>query len=144
MQSPYDSGKNKDNKGECIAPCGKNQISLSLPSEVTCCAGAQPAKTQFTCVTEGCAAISKHGSQPMGKGDVSRPEVPNKNVFVLKVAKTAVQGDRKLKFEVELTTPKGPDKRLPVRTVNTKMQSEPDCKCYIPRLKKPKPKKRLV
>lgn len=142
MQRPFVSEKITDS-GKCGPPCGKNQLTLGLPNKKTCCAGAQPAQTQFTCVTEGCSTISKHGPQPAGKGDSTTAELPNKNVFVLKVAKTAWQADRKCRFEVELATPSGPDKKTPVQKVNTRIQSDPDCDCCIPRLKKQKPKKKL-
>lgn len=140
MQCPYTKGTDG---GPCAPPCGKNQITLALPSEATCCRGPQPAGTQFTCTTEGCTQASKHGQQAaLARGDTKQQEHPNKEVFVLKVAKTAMQGDRKCKLELELVTPKGPDKKQPIRKVNTKMQSEPDCECCIRRPKKTKGRRR--
>ncbi|KOB53557.1 Uncharacterized protein OBRU01_25948 [Operophtera brumata] len=130
MQCPYTKGTDG---GPCVTPCGKNQISLALPNEDTCCQGAQPAGTQFTCTTEGCTQASKHGQQAaLARGD-AKQELPNIEVFVLKVAKTAIQGDRKCKLELELVAPKGPDKKLPVQKVNARIQSEPDCECCIRR-----------
>ncbi|CAG4941992.1 unnamed protein product [Colias eurytheme] len=126
MQSPYT--KNSDG-GPCEPPCGKNQISLALPSEDICCHGARPADTQFTCTTEGCLQASKHGQQAaMARGD-NKQELPNKDVFVLKVAKTALQGDRKCKLELELVTPKAADKKPPVTKQNTRIQSDLDYCC---------------
>ncbi|XP_004929909.1 uncharacterized protein LOC101745488 isoform X2 [Bombyx mori] len=138
MQCPYTKGADG---GPCEPPCGKNQISLALPSEAICCHGAQPAGTQFTCTTEGCMQTSKHGQAALARGD-TKQELPNKEVFVLKVAKTATQGDRKCKLELELVTPKGSDKKPPVQKVNTRIQSDPDCDCGRPRIKKIKPKNR--
>lgn len=140
MQCPYTKGTDG---GPCAPPCGKNQISLALPSEATCCRGARPAGTQFTCTTEGCTQASKHGQQAaLARGDTKQQELPNIDVFVLKVAKTAMQGDRKCKLELELVTPKGPDKKAPVRKTNARIQSDPDCECCVRRTKKPKGKRR--
>ncbi|XP_013162414.1 PREDICTED: uncharacterized protein LOC106113902 isoform X2 [Papilio xuthus] len=142
MQSPYTENKNE---GPCQAPCGKNQISLTMPSEAICCNGAQPANTQFTCTTEGCVQASKHGQAALARGDTKQPNVltsQNKNTFVLKVAKTANLGDRKCKLEFELVTPKGLDKKPPVLKANARIQSDPDCDCCIGRLKKTKGKKK--
>lgn len=138
MQCPYPKGADG---GPCEPPCEKNQISLALPSEDVCCRGAQPAGTQFTCTTEGCIQSSKHANQ-LGRGDMKQLELPNKEVFVLKVAKTATEGDRKCKLELELVTPKGPDKKQPVAKVNTKMQSEPDCLCCVKKPHKLRGKKK--
>ncbi|CAG9558306.1 unnamed protein product [Danaus chrysippus] len=144
MQCPYSKGTND---GPCLPPCGKNQISLALPSEAICCQGANPAGTQFSCTTEGCLQAVKHGQQSaLARGDVKQnapAELTNQDVFVLKVAKTAMQGDRKCKVELELVTPKGPDKKLPVKKINTCLQSDLDCECFVRRLKKTKPKKKL-
>lgn len=139
MQCPYTKGTDG---GPCAPPCGKNQISLALPSQATCCRGAQPAGTQFTCTTEGCTQASKHGQQAaLCRGD-EKQDNPNIEVFVLKVAKTAMQGDRKCKLELELVAPKGPDKKPPVQKVSKRMQSDPDCDCCNRKPKKPKGKKR--
>lgn len=139
MQCPY--SKNTDN-GPCEPPCGKNQISLALPSEATCCQGAQLSGTQFSCLTEGCLQASKHGQQAtLARGDVKQ-ELANQDVFVLKVAKTAVLNEKKCKFELELVTPKGPDKKIPIKKVNTCLQSDLDCECCVPRLKKTKENKK--
>ncbi|CAK1588175.1 unnamed protein product [Parnassius mnemosyne] len=141
MQSPYLKGT--DDNTSCQPPCGKNQISLAMPSEAICCNGAQLANTQFTCTTEGCIQASKHGQQTaLARGDNKYQEIPNKDSFVLKVAKTAIQGEKKCKLEFELVTPKGPDKKPPVQKHNARIQSDPDCDCYIGRLKKSKEKKK--
>lgn len=141
MQCPYIK---KGDDGPCESPCGKNQISLSLPSEDTCCQGARPAGTQFTCTTEGCIQASKHGQvSALARGDTkTQQEIPNKDVFVLKVAKTALQGDRKCKLQLELVTPKGEDKKPPIDKRNERIQSDLDCECYVSRLKKPKGKRK--
>ncbi|CAG9781902.1 unnamed protein product [Diatraea saccharalis] len=127
MSYPYAKGVDG---GPCEPPCGKNQISLALPNEDICCQGARLADTQFTCTTEGCTQASKHGQQSaLARGDIKNDAPGNKNTFVLKVAKTAMQGDRKCKLEVELVTPKGPDKIPPVEKVNTRLQSDLDYCC---------------
>ncbi|XP_023941792.2 uncharacterized protein LOC112048491 [Bicyclus anynana] len=130
MQYPYTKGS--VNNGPCMPPCGKNQISLALPTEMTCCQGAQPAETQFTCTTDGCLQTTKHNQQAaIARGDgKQQTELPNREVFVLKVAKTALINDKKCKFELELVTPKGPDKKPPVRKMNSCLQSDIDCFCY--------------
>ncbi|VVC86198.1 unnamed protein product [Leptidea sinapis] len=139
MQCPYTKNAGA---GACDPPCGKNQISLALPSEDICCRGAQPADTQFTCTTEGCLQASKHGQAAMARGDTR--DCPVTDVFVLKVAKTAIEDDRKCKLELELVTPKGPDKVPPVTKENIRIQSDLDCECFVRRLKKQKPKKKLA
>lgn len=140
MQCPYMKKKTED--GPCLPPCGKNQISLVYPNEDVCCHGARPQGTQFTCTTEGCVQTSKHGQQAVyGRGD-AKQDLPNKEVFVLKVAKTAMQGDKKCKLELELVTPKGPDKKPPIRKVNMRVATDPDCDCCARRMKKPKGKRR--
>ncbi|CAH4038790.1 unnamed protein product [Pieris brassicae] len=127
MQCPF-STKSADG-GPCEPPCGKNQISLALPSEAICCRGARPADTQFTCTTEGCLQSTKHGTQgTMARGD-NQQDLPNKDVYVLKVAKTALQGDRKCKLEIELATPKAADKDPPITKQNTRIQSDLDYCC---------------
>lgn len=139
MQSPYNKSPSG---GLCQTPCGKNQISLSMPSEAACCNGAQLANTQFTCTTEGCIQASKHGQQfALARGDNKPQDYSNKNTFVLKVAKTANLGDRKCKLEFEVVTPKGPEKKPPIETANVRIQSDPDCDCCIGRLKRPIKKK---
>ncbi|XP_047040865.1 uncharacterized protein LOC124645150 [Helicoverpa zea] len=91
--------------------------------------GLRPQGTQFTCTTEGCIQTARHGQQAVyARGD-SKNDAPNKDVFVLKIAKTAVQGDKKSKIELELVTPKGPDKKPPVRKVNMRIATEPDYCC---------------
>lgn len=135
LQRPFEDKEDRKKKEACEAPCGKNQISLALPNEDICCNGPRPQMTQFTCTTEGCTQASKHGQA----ANASRPFVdpnPNRDTFVLKVAKTAMQGDRKVKLEMELVTPKGPDKRLPVQKADTKTQSEFACLCGVRRLKR--------
>ncbi|XP_061704798.1 uncharacterized protein LOC133516088 isoform X2 [Cydia pomonella] len=141
MQRPFvpQKGNDKKNTAPCKPPCAKNQISLALPSEDVCCKGPQLAETQFTCTTEGCPMVSKHNQPPpslqrSGTGDVTQ----NKDVFVLKVAKTAVQGDRKCKLELELVTPKGGDQIPPVQKKDIRMQSDLDCECCVRRIRKTK------
>lgn len=145
LQSPYK--KTTADEGPCNPPCGKNQISLNFPNAAACCQGAQPADTHFTCTTEGCVTTGKHPSQiqSLAKGDVNNvDDLVNKEVFVLKVAKTAMQGDRKCKMEIELVTPKGPDKKLPMQKQNKRMQSDLDCECCVRRIKRqPKVKKNI-
>lgn len=127
--------------GPCQPPCGKNQISLALPSETICC-NQRLADTQFSCTTEGCLQTSKHGQQlALARGDCKQPELANQDVFVLKVAKTATLNEKKCKLELELVTPKGADKKAPIKKINTCLQSDLDCECCIRRLKKPKGKK---
>lgn len=127
MQSPYSKVKQE---GPCNTPCGRNQISLSLPSEAICCRGLRPQGTQFTCTTEGCSQSSKHAQQTLARGDVKPQQEPvNKDVFVLKVAKTAMEGDKKCKIELELVAPKGPDKRPPIRKENIRIATDLDCEC---------------
>lgn len=139
MQSPYTKMKTD---GPCVPPCGKNKISLALPSEDTCCGGLRPQGTQFTCTTEGCVQAQKHGQQAMlARGD-TKNEIPNNEVFVLKVAKTAVEYDRKCKIELELVTPKGPDKMQPIRKANMRIETDPECTCCCGGLRLPKGKKR--
>lgn len=141
MQCPYVKGGAEG--GPCEPPCGKNQISLALPTEAICCAGAQPAETQFTCTTEGCIQTGKHAQQAaQARGD-GKIELPNQEVFVLKVAKTALINEKKCKLELELVTPKGPDKQAPIRKMNSCLQSDLDCSCCVRRLKKQKAKKKL-
>lgn len=141
MQCPFTKGTDD---GPCAPPCGKNQISLGLPSEAVCCRGAALANTQFSCLTEGCTQISKHGPQvALARGDIKTQDVVNRDVFVLKVAKTALQGDRKCKLEMELVTPKGPDKTPPVQKSSIRVQSDPNCECCGQRrIKKQKTRKR--
>ncbi|KAJ8720410.1 hypothetical protein PYW07_012453 [Mythimna separata] len=139
MQSPYTK---KTTDGICIPPCGKNRISLAYPGEDTCCGGLRPQGTQFTCTTEGCVQAQKHGQQSLlARGD-TKNEIPNNEVFVLKVAKTAIEGDRKCKLELELVTPKGPDKKQPVRKVNARCATDPDCTCCGGGLRLPKGKRK--
>ncbi|XP_021187006.1 uncharacterized protein LOC110373892 isoform X2 [Helicoverpa armigera] len=139
IQHPY-SKTHSD--GPCVPPCGKNQISMAIPSEGICCEGLRPQGTQFTCTTEGCIQTARHGQQAVyARGD-SKNDAPNKDVFVLKIAKTAVQGDKKSKIELELVTPKGPDKKPPVRKVNMRIATDPDCECCSRRIKKCKGKRR--
>ncbi|XP_075990986.1 uncharacterized protein LOC142986388 isoform X2 [Anticarsia gemmatalis] len=128
MQQPYVKGKDG---GPCNPPCGKNQISLALPCEATCCRGVKPQGTQFTCTTEGCVQSQKHAAQIYARGDPGKPqaELANKDVFVLKVAKTAMQGDKKCKLELELVTPKACDKEPAVRKENIRVSTDPDCYC---------------
>lgn len=142
MQRPYSKGGKGE--GECIAPCGKNQINLALPCEATCCNGVQLQGTQFTCTTEGCTMASKHGqANVLAKSEPIRI-APNKDCFVLKVAKTALEGDRKCKLELELVTPKGSDKKPPTKTVNVRAQCD-ECKCcWICPAKPKKSKKKCV
>ncbi|XP_063547067.1 uncharacterized protein LOC134754658 [Cydia strobilella] len=44
---------------------------------------------------------------------------PKKDVFVLRVAKVGVNGERRCKMELELVTPKGPERKVPGR-IDTK------------------------
>lgn len=129
IQKPYPGKKSGAGSDPCKPPCGKNQISLALPSEAICCHGAQLADTQFTCTTEGCTQASKHGQQASIVRSDPKSEFPNKDVFVLKVAKNALQGDRKCKLELELVAPKAGEKRLPVQKVNKRLQSDTECEC---------------
>lgn len=129
IQKPYAGKKSGAGSAPCKPPCGKNQISLALPSEATCCHGAPLADTQFTCTTEGCTQASKHGQQASVIRSDPKSELPNKDVFVLKVAKNALQGDRKCKLELELVAPKAGEKRLPIQKVNKRLQSECECEC---------------
>lgn len=129
IQKPYPGKKSEPGSDPCKPPCGKNQISLALPSEAICCHGAQLADTQFTCTTEGCTQASKHGQQASVVRSDPKSELPNKDVFVLKVAKNALQGDRKCKLELEVVAPKAGEKRLPVQKVSRRMQSDIDCDC---------------
>ncbi|XP_022833152.1 uncharacterized protein LOC111361050 isoform X2 [Spodoptera litura] len=133
MQCPYT--KNTTEQGPCIQPCGKNKISLALPAEPICCRGMRPQETQFTCTTEGCIQAAKHGQQAVYSRGDTKNEYPNKDVFVLKVAKTAMQGDTKCKLELELVTPKGPDKKQPVRKANMRIATDPECDCCCRRMK---------
>ncbi|XP_041986993.1 uncharacterized protein LOC121738808 isoform X2 [Aricia agestis] len=138
LQRPY--SKRKDD-GLCDPPCGMNQISLALPNEAICCSGAQPTGTHFSCTTEGCLQ-AKHHAQALARGDIKRQEIPNKDVFVLKIAKTATEGDRKCHTELELTTPKGPDTNETTVKTNTAIQSDLDCECRVTRLKRIKNKRK--
>ncbi|XP_013137774.1 PREDICTED: uncharacterized protein LOC106102749 [Papilio polytes] len=52
---------------------------------------------------------------------------PRKDVFVLKVAKIGANGDRRCKLELELVTPKGPQKKAPCRIETRETQCEPEC-----------------
>ncbi|CAB3225369.1 unnamed protein product [Arctia plantaginis] len=57
---------------------------------------------------------------------------PRKDVFVLKVAKVDLKGDRRCKMELELVTPKGPEKKAPCRIETRETQCDPDpppCYC---------------
>ncbi|KAF9419802.1 hypothetical protein HW555_003801 [Spodoptera exigua] len=63
---------------------------------------------------------------------------PRKDVFILKVAKVGPTGDRRCKMELELVTPKGPEKKPPYRIDTRETQFDPEpppCTC-------PKPKKK--
>ncbi|XP_059062354.1 uncharacterized protein LOC131855127 [Achroia grisella] len=51
---------------------------------------------------------------------------PRKDVFVLKVAKIGATGDRRCKMELELVTPKGPEKNAPSRIDTRETQCDPD------------------
>lgn len=141
MQSPY---MKTSNEGPCVPPCGKNKISLAIPGEATCCNDLRPQGTQFTCTTEGCVQTPKHGLQAfLARGDTKSDYPPNRDVFVLKVAKTAVEDDKKIKLELELVTPKGPDKVPPIRKVDMRIATDPDCDCCCGgRMKPHKGKKR--
>ncbi|XP_047544337.1 uncharacterized protein LOC125076277 [Vanessa atalanta] len=64
---------------------------------------------------------------------------PRKDVFLLKVAKVGPNGDRRCKMELELVTPKGPDKRSPYRYDTRETQCEPEstpCCCIKQKKKK--------
>ncbi|XP_045510194.1 uncharacterized protein LOC123705460 [Colias croceus] len=64
---------------------------------------------------------------------------PKKDVFVLKVAKVGPNGDRRVKMELELVTPKGPEKKPLCRIDTRETQCEPDpppCCCVKPKKKK--------
>ncbi|VVC86200.1 uncharacterized protein LOC126978569 [Leptidea sinapis] len=64
---------------------------------------------------------------------------PRKDVFVLKVAKVGANGDRRCKMELELVTPKGPERKPPGRCDTREAQCEPECDCCCARkLKKKK------
>jgi hypothetical protein len=140
MSYPYAKGVDG---GPCEPPCGKNQISIALPNEAVCCKGAQLGDTQFTCTTEGCIQAAKHGQQTaLARGDLKNDAPINRDTFVLKVAKTAMQGDKKCRLEVELVTPKGPDKKPPIQKVNTRLQSDADCECCVRRIRKSKARRR--
>lgn len=69
----------------------------------------------------------------LGRGDANKAQqetvANNRDCFVLKVAKTAVQGDRKCKLELEFVTPKGPDKKQPIRNRTLRVATDPDCYC---------------
>ncbi|XP_072931010.1 uncharacterized protein [Epargyreus clarus] len=51
---------------------------------------------------------------------------PRKDVFVLKVAKVGPNGDRRCKMELELVTPKGPERKPPTRIDTRETQCEPE------------------
>ncbi|KAG7313548.1 hypothetical protein JYU34_000692 [Plutella xylostella] len=57
---------------------------------------------------------------------------PRKDVFVLKVQKVTPSGDRTTKLELELVTPKTPDRRGPWRVDTRETQCEADCPCGLP------------
>ncbi|RVE42492.1 hypothetical protein evm_012864 [Chilo suppressalis] len=63
---------------------------------------------------------------------------PRKDVFVLKVAKVGPNGDRRSKMELELVTPKGPEKKSLCRIDTRETQCEPDppCSCCVRQKKK--------
>ncbi|XP_047041270.1 uncharacterized protein LOC124645496 [Helicoverpa zea] len=64
---------------------------------------------------------------------------PRKDVFVLKVAKVGPTGDRRCKMELELVTPKGPEKKPPCRIDTRETQCDPDpppCTCMKNKKKK--------
>ncbi|CAD0194189.1 unnamed protein product [Chrysodeixis includens] len=67
---------------------------------------------------------------------------PRKDVFVLKVAKVGPNGDRRCKMELELVTPKGPEKKPLCRIDTRETQCEPDpppCYCCM----RPKKKRNM-
>ncbi|KAM3968416.1 uncharacterized protein ACR2FA_001198 [Aphomia sociella] len=67
---------------------------------------------------------------------------PRKDVFVLKVAKIGPNGDRRCKMELELVTPKGPEKKAPSRIDTRETQCDPDPPpCCCMRTRKIKNKK---
>ncbi|CAK1588181.1 unnamed protein product [Parnassius mnemosyne] len=51
---------------------------------------------------------------------------PKKDVFVLKVAKVGANGDRRCKLELELVTPKGPERKPLTRIETRETQCDPD------------------
>ncbi|XP_013189032.1 uncharacterized protein LOC106133748 [Amyelois transitella] len=61
-----------------------------------------------------------------GPGPAQAVLHPNKDVFVLKVAKIGATGDRRCKMELELVTPKGPDNKPPGRVDTREAQCDPD------------------
>ncbi|CAH0716389.1 unnamed protein product, partial [Brenthis ino] len=64
---------------------------------------------------------------------------PRKDVFILKVAKVGPNGDRRSKMELELVTPKGPEKTGPYRYDTREAQCDPDpppCICNKQKKKK--------
>ncbi|CAF4746366.1 unnamed protein product [Pieris macdunnoughi] len=64
---------------------------------------------------------------------------PKKDVFVLKVAKIGPNGDRRCKMELELVTPKGPEKKAPGRIDTRETQCDPEpspCCCTKSKKKK--------
>ncbi|KAJ8737683.1 hypothetical protein PYW08_000278 [Mythimna loreyi] len=65
---------------------------------------------------------------------------PRKDVFILKVAKVGATGDRRCKMELELVTPKHPEKKPPGRIDTRETQCDPvppPCTCCRPRKAKP-------
>ncbi|KAJ8737152.1 hypothetical protein PYW07_000423 [Mythimna separata] len=64
---------------------------------------------------------------------------PRKDVFVLKVAKVGANGERRCKMELELVTPKFPEKKPPGRIDTRETQCDPippPCTCCRPRRSK--------
>lgn len=141
LMKPYLRPDNERGEGPCDPPCGKNQISLALPTEPVCCRGARPTGTLFTCTTEGCTQVAKHTPelQPI-------TDVPHKDLYVFKVAKTEMQGDKKCRVELEMVAPKGEQRRMELYEMmnDNNTQAEFDCICGVKRLKKPlKPRRRF-
>ncbi|XP_030023972.2 uncharacterized protein LOC115442908 [Manduca sexta] len=74
-----------------------------------------------------------------GPGAAQNVLHPQKDVFVLKVAKVGPKGDRRCKMELELVTPKGPEKKSMVRLDTRETQCEPEpppCCCMRSKKKK--------
>lgn len=134
LMSPYQRPGEEHGDFPCSPPCGNNQISLALPTEPTCCRGPRPTGTLFTCTTEGCMQAAKHvqALQPI-------VDQPNKDLYVFKVAKTEMQGDKKCRIELEMVAPKGEQRRMELNEMmyDNKTQAEFDCLCGVKRLKRP-------
>ncbi|XP_041987336.1 uncharacterized protein LOC121739083 [Aricia agestis] len=102
-----------------LKPERKNtKVSIMAPEDST---------TKRQCAWQ-CTQLPKNVPSPGLAQNILHPK---KDVFLLKVAKIGPNGDRRCKMELELVTPKAPERKLPGRydTKETQCDNKPSCSC---------------